>query len=138
MQTEIPFTSLGLAEPLLRAIHDAGYTIPTPIQAQAIPQVLAGRDLLAAAQTGTGKTAGFTLPILHHLTSRPLPSPKPGRPRCLILVPTRELAAQVEESVKTYGKYVALKSMVMFGGVNINPQFKTLRARVDILVATPA
>ena len=137
MQTETPFTSLGLAEPLLRAIHDAGYTIPTPIQAQAIPQVLAGRDLLAAAQTGTGKTAGFTLPILHHLSTRPLTVSKPGRPRCLILVPTRELAAQVEESVKTYGKYLALNSMVMFGGVNINPQFKTLRSRVDILVATP-
>jgi len=137
MQTATPFTSLGLAEPLLCAIHDAGYTIPTPIQAQAIPQVLAGRDLLAAAQTGTGKTAGFTLPILHHLGTLPLPAQKPGRPRCLILVPTRELAAQVEESVKTYGKYLALKSMVMFGGVNINPQFKTLRGRVDILVATP-
>ena len=137
MQPETPFTSLGLAEPLLRAIADAGYTIPTPIQAQAIPQVLAGGDLLAAAQTGTGKTAGFTLPILHHLSTRAVVSPKPGRPRCLILVPTRELAAQVEESVQTYGKYLALKSMVMFGGVNINPQLKTLRARVDILVATP-
>ncbi len=137
MNTETPFTSLGLAEPLLRAIADAGYTIPTPIQAQAIPQVLAGKDLLAAAQTGTGKTAGFTLPILHHLSTRAPESPKPGRPRCLILVPTRELAAQVEESVKTYGKYLSLKSMVMFGGVNINPQFKTLRARVDILVSTP-
>ena len=137
MQPETPFTSLGLAEPLLRAIADAGYTIPTPIQAQAIPQVLAGGDLLAAAQTGTGKTAGFTLPILHHLSTRAVVSPKPGRPRCLILVPTRELAAQVEESVQTYGKYLTLKSMVMFGGVNINPQLKTLRARVDILVATP-
>jgi len=137
MNTEIPFTSLGLAEPLLRAIADAGYTIPTPIQAQAIPQVLAGADILAAAQTGTGKTAGFTLPILHHLSTRAAVAPKPGRPRCLILVPTRELAAQVEESVKTYGKYLTLKSMVMFGGVNINPQFKTLRSRVDILVSTP-
>ena len=116
MNTETPFTSLGLAEPLLRAIADAGYTIPTPIQAQAIPQVLAGKDLLAAAQTGTGKTAGFTLPILHHLSTRAPASPKPGRPRCLILVPTRERAAQVEESVKTYGKYLSLNSMVMFGG----------------------
>ncbi len=131
------FDSLGLAEPLLRAIRDAGYTTPTPIQAQAIPLVLAGGDLLAAAQTGTGKTAGFTLPILHHLSTRPAQNPKPGRPRCLILVPTRELAAQVEESVKTYGKYLPLTSMVMFGGVNINPQFKALRSRVDILVATP-
>ena len=131
------FVELGLAEPILRAIHDAGYTTPTPIQAQAIPQVLAGGDLLAAAQTGTGKTAGFTLPILHHLSTRAAQAVKPGRPRCLILVPTRELAAQVEESVKTYGKYLSLTSMVMFGGVNINPQFKALKSRVDILVATP-
>jgi ATP-dependent RNA helicase RhlE len=131
------FVELGLAEPILRAIADAGYTTPTPIQAQAIPQVLAGGDLLAAAQTGTGKTAGFTLPILHHLSTSAAQSPRPGRPRCLILVPTRELAAQVEESVKTYGKYLSLTSMVMFGGVNINPQFKALKSRVDILVATP-
>ena len=131
------FTGLGLAEPILRAIADAGYTTPTPIQAQAIPQVLAGGDLLAAAQTGTGKTAGFTLPILHQLSTRAAQAPKPGRPRCLILVPTRELAAQVEESVKTYGKYLNLTSMVMFGGVNINPQLKALRSRLDILVATP-
>ena len=130
------FTELGLAEPILRAVADTGYTTPTPIQAQAIPQVLAGGDLLAAAQTGTGKTAGFTLPILHHLSTRAVQA-KPGRPRCLILVPTRELAAQVEESVKTYGKYLSLTSMVMFGGVNINPQFKALKSRVDILVATP-
>ncbi len=130
------FADLGLAAPLLRAIQDAGYTTPTPIQAQAIPQVLAGGDLLAAAQTGTGKTAGFTLPILHRLMDKPL-TPKPGRPRCLILVPTRELAAQVEESVQTYGKHFPLVSMVMFGGVNINPQYKALKGRVDILVATP-
>ncbi len=136
MTVETTFAGLALAEPLLRAIADAGYTTPTPIQAQAIPQVLAGGDLLAAAQTGTGKTAGFTLPILHLLTSRKAET-KPGRPRCLILVPTRELAAQVEESVKTYGKYLPLASMVMFGGVNINPQFKQLKSRVDILVATP-
>jgi ATP-dependent RNA helicase RhlE len=137
MTTEATFASLGLAEPLMRAIADAGYTTPTPIQAQAIPLVLAGGDLLAAAQTGTGKTAGFTLPILHHLSTHAPQSQKPGRPRCLILVPTRELAAQVEESVKTYGKYLSLTSMVMFGGVNINPQFKALKSRVDILVATP-
>jgi len=136
MTTETTFASLGLAEPIMRAIADAGYTTPTPIQAQAIPQVLEGGDLLAAAQTGTGKTAGFTLPILHHLSTQVAQS-KPGRPRCLILVPTRELAAQVEESVKTYGKYLSLTSMVMFGGVNINPQFKALKSRVDILVATP-
>ena len=137
MSTEIHFADLGLAQPLLRAIADAGYTVPTPIQAQAIPLVLANGDLLAAAQTGTGKTAGFTLPILHRLSEAPLENQRPGRPRCLILVPTRELAAQVEASVKTYGKYVDLNSMVMFGGVNINPQFKALKGRVDILVATP-
>ena len=130
------FESLGLSEPVLKAVADAGYTKPTPIQAQAIPIVLMGRDVLGPAQTGTGKTAGFTLPILHHLSTRDVQA-KPGRPRCLILVPTRELAAQVEESVKTYGKYLSLTSMVMFGGVNINPQFKTLKSRVDILVATP-
>jgi len=132
----VKFTDLGLSEPLLRAVAETGYTTPTPIQAQGIPLVLKGGDLLAAAQTGTGKTAGFTLPILHRLTEKPL-TPKNGRPRCLILVPTRELAAQVEESVRTYGKYVHLKSMVMFGGVNINPQYAALRGRVDILVATP-
>ena len=137
MNTESAFASLGLAEPLLRAIAEAGYNTPTPIQAQAIPQVLAGGDLLAAAQTGTGKTAGFTLPILHQLAGRAPQAKKPGCPRCLILVPTRELAAQVEESVKTYGKYLPLKSLVMFGGVNINPQIHALKSRVDILVATP-
>ncbi|MDZ4201540.1 MAG: DEAD/DEAH box helicase [Gallionella sp.] len=137
MSNEITFASLNLAEPLLRAIADAGYTTPTPVQAQAIPQVLAGGDLLAGAQTGTGKTAGFTLPILHRLTEKPAANPRAGRPRCLILTPTRELAAQVEESVQTYGKYLPLKSMVMFGGVNINPQIKALKGAVDILVSTP-
>ncbi|MEI7455579.1 MAG: DEAD/DEAH box helicase [Nitrosomonadales bacterium] len=121
----------------MRAIADAGYTQPTPVQSQAIPLVLAGGDLLAGAQTGTGKTAGFTLPVLHLLNSRPAANPGAGRPRCLILTPTRELAAQVEESVQTYGKYLPLKSLVMFGGVNINPQIKSLRGQVDILVATP-
>jgi ATP-dependent RNA helicase RhlE len=135
--TPITFASLNLAEPILRAISDAGYTQPTPVQAQAIPLVLAGGDLLAGAQTGTGKTAGFTLPILHLLNAKPAANPRPGHPRCLILTPTRELAAQVEESVQTYGKYLPLKSLVMFGGVNINPQIKSLRSQVDILVATP-
>ncbi len=134
---EITFASLNLAQPLMRAIADAGYTMPTPVQAKAIPLVLAGKDLLAGAQTGTGKTAGFTLPILHLLSAKPAANPRNGRPRCLILVPTRELAAQVEESVQTYGKYLPLRSMVMFGGVNINPQMKALLGRVDILVATP-
>jgi ATP-dependent RNA helicase RhlE len=134
---EITFASLKLAQPLMRAIADAGYTKPTPVQAQAIPLVLAGGDLLAGAQTGTGKTAGFTLPILHLLSEKQSVGKRPGRPRCLIMVPTRELAAQVEESVQTYGKYLPLKSMVMFGGVNINPQIKALRGQIDILVATP-
>ena len=137
MTQDIDFASLGLAEPLLRAVSEAGYTQPTPIQAQAIPQVLAGGDLLAAAQTGTGKTAGFTLPVLHQLARTHAHPHPPGRPRCLILTPTRELAAQVEESVKTYGKHLPLTSLVMFGGVNINPQIGALKKRVDILVATP-
>ena len=130
------FNQLGLAEPILRAIADAGYTTPTPIQSKAIPVVLDGGDLLAGAQTGTGKTAGFTLPLLHLLHSKPKQN-KAGQPRCLMLTPTRELAAQIEESVKTYGKYLQLKSFVVFGGVNINPQINRLSKPIDILVATP-
>ncbi|MES2637457.1 MAG: DEAD/DEAH box helicase, partial [Pseudomonadota bacterium] len=130
------FNQLGLAEPILRAIADAGYTTPTPIQVKAIPVVLNGGDLLAGAQTGTGKTAGFTLPLLHLLHSKPKQN-KAGQPRCLMLTPTRELAAQIEESVKTYGKYLQLKSFVVFGGVNINPQINRLSKPIDILVATP-
>ena len=139
MITETPFASLALAPSLLRAIADTGYTIPTPIQLKAIPLVLEGGDLLAAAQTGTGKTASFVLPILHRLYAA-APSnggAKAGRPRCLILTPTRELAAQVEQSVRTYGKHVPLKSMVVFGGVGIQPQIAQLRKPIDILVATP-
>jgi ATP-dependent RNA helicase RhlE len=114
-------------------VSEQGYTVPTPIQAQAIPVVLSGRDLLAAAQTGTGKTAGFTLPLLQILNQK-----GPGKTvRCLILVPTRELAAQVQESVRTYGKYKPLRSITVFGGVNINPQIQDLRRGVDIVVATP-
>jgi ATP-dependent RNA helicase RhlE len=133
------FDSLGLAEPLLRAVHEQGYTTPTPIQAQAIPAVLSGGDLLAGAQTGTGKTAGFTLPMLHRLSQTPAVRDAKGRlpVRALILTPTRELAAQVEESVRTYGKYLKLTSMVMFGGVGMQPQIDKLRRGVDILVATP-
>src|SRR5687767_7495035 len=133
------FTDLGLAEPLLRAVRDQGYDIPTPIQAQAIPAVLTGGDLMAGAQTGTGKTAGFTLPILHRLSDKGVKGPSSGRPpiRALILVPTRELAAQVEESIRVYGKYLKLSSMMMIGGVSINPQINRLKSRVDILVATP-
>ncbi len=133
------FSELGLSAEILRAVEAAGYTTPTPIQAQAIPIVLEGQDMLAGAQTGTGKTAGFTLPILHRLTNRISPGPSVGRPpiRALVLTPTRELAAQVEESVRTYGKYLKLTTMAMFGGVSINPQIKALRSRIDILVATP-
>jgi ATP-dependent RNA helicase RhlE len=133
------FTDLGLAEPLLRAVRDQGYDTPTPIQLQAIPAVLAGGDLLAGAQTGTGKTAGFTLPMLHRLAAQPTKKDARGRTaiRALILTPTRELAAQVEESVRTYGKYLPLTSMVMFGGVGMGPQVEKLRKGVDILVATP-
>jgi ATP-dependent RNA helicase RhlE len=137
LNNKILFADLGLAEPLLRAVTDAGYTHPTPIQAQAIPQVIKGGDLLAAAQTGTGKTAGFTLPILHRLLHQPATARKPGQPRVLILTPTRELTAQVEESVRLYGQHTNVRSMVMFGGVNINPQINALRKPLDILVATP-
>jgi len=133
------FDELGLAEPLLRAVHEHGYTTPTPIQAQAIPTVLSGADLMGGAQTGTGKTAGFTLPMLHRLMAKPAARDAKGRIpiRALILTPTRELAAQVEESVRTYGKYSRLTSMVMFGGVGMQPQIDRLRRGVDILVATP-
>src|SRR5690606_199557 len=101
------------------------------------PRVLEGGDLLAAAQTGTGKTAGFTLPILHYLLAHPVAERRPGRPRVLVLTPTRELTAQVEESVRLYGKHTSVRSMVMFGGVNINPQITALKKPLDILVATP-
>jgi ATP-dependent RNA helicase RhlE len=130
------FSTLGLSEPILRAVAETGYSEPTPIQAQAIPVVLNGKDLLAGAQTGTGKTAGFTLPMLQKL-SQAVPS-KGKRPvRALVLTPTRELAAQVGQSVDTYGKYLPLNSTVIFGGVNINPQTSKLRSGVDIVVATP-
>jgi len=129
------FASLGLSEPIVRAVAEQGYTTPTPIQLQAIPAVLSGGDLMAGAQTGTGKTAGFTLPILQRLSVR---KPAGRLPiRCLVLTPTRELAAQVEESVRVYGKYVGLKSTVIFGGVGQQPQVDRLRSGVDILVATP-
>ena len=133
------FLTLGLSNEIVRAVTERGYTTPTPIQAQAIPAVLSGGDLLAGAQTGTGKTAGFTLPILHRLTQSAAPAPTTGRApiRALVLVPTRELALQVEESVRDYGKYLKLQSMIMIGGVNINPQITRLKTRVDILVATP-
>lgn len=130
------FDTLGLSADILRAVKEKGYNEPTPIQRQAIPVVLEGGDILAGAQTGTGKTAGFTLPLLERL-SRSQCGKGPRPVRALILTPTRELAAQVEESVVTYGKYLPLKSAVIFGGVKINPQIDKLRRGVDILVATP-
>src|SRR5437764_952758 len=115
------FAKLGLRPELLRALDDAGYTVPTPVQAQAIPEILKGRDIIAGAQTGTGKTAGFALPLLQRLYTEARPA-KGFRPvRALILTPTRELAAQVEESIRTYGRHLPLTSTVVFGGVNINP-----------------
>ena len=129
------FSTLGLSEPLLRAVSEQGYTIPTPIQLQAIPAVLSGRDLMAAAQTGTGKTAGFTLPLLQRLSTGD--KVQANAIRALVLTPTRELAAQVGESVAIYGKHLPLRSAVVFGGVSINPQMMALRRGVDVLVATP-
>jgi ATP-dependent RNA helicase RhlE len=140
------FHSLGLSTDLLRAVVEEGYTEPTPIQQQAIPAILEGQDILASAQTGTGKTAGFTLPLLHRLSdtsstnfsgSSTGPSKRSRNPRALILTPTRELAVQVSESVKTYGKYLPLRSAVVYGGVGIRAQIQTLQRGVDIVVATP-
>lgn len=129
------FTELGLADALVKAVTDEGYTTPTPIQQQAIPLVLKGHDLMAAAQTGTGKTAGFTLPMLHLLANGQ--HAKANRVRALVLTPTRELAAQVAESVAAYGQHLKMSSAVVFGGVSINPQMMKLRKGVDVLVATP-
>ncbi|HEX5612248.1 MAG TPA: DEAD/DEAH box helicase [Burkholderiales bacterium] len=131
------FEHLGLRAELLRAVADQGYAHPTPIQSQAIPHVLGGHDLLGAAQTGTGKTAGFALPMLQRLAADPGRPPVGPRVRALILTPTRELAAQVHEDVRNYGKHLALRSSVVFGGVGIKPQVDALRRGVDILVATP-
>jgi len=133
------FESLGLMPELLRAVADQGYTEPTPIQLQAIPPVLARHDMMGCAQTGTGKTAGFALPILQLLAPQQNASPSPARHpiRALILTPTRELAAQVEENVRAYSKYLTLRSTVVFGGVDINPQITALRSGVEVLVATP-
>ncbi|SFP94535.1 ATP-dependent RNA helicase RhlE [Nitrosomonas cryotolerans] len=133
------FEQLGLSTEILRAISEQGYTEPTPIQTQAIPAILAGKDIMGGAQTGTGKTAGFTLPMLRRLQSHANTSMSPARhsTRALILVPTRELAAQVYESVRIYGKYLTLRSAVIYGGVNMDQQIEEIRAGVEILVATP-
>ena len=130
------FASLGLTDPLLRALEQLGYRTPTPVQQQAIPAVLAGRDLMAAAQTGTGKTAGFALPLLQRLAAdtRPVAS---NSARALVLVPTRELAEQVYESFRAYGQHLPLRYLAAYGGVSINPQMMKLRKGVDVLVATP-
>ncbi|WLI78408.1 ATP-dependent RNA helicase RhlE [Kosakonia sp. H02] len=131
------FDALGLNPEILRAVAEQGYLEPTPIQQQAIPAVLQGRDLMASAQTGTGKTAGFTLPLLQRLVQTE-PHAKGRRPvRALILTPTRELAAQVGENVREYSQYLNIRSMVVFGGVSINPQMMKLRSGVDVLIATP-
>ncbi|WP_428024067.1 DEAD/DEAH box helicase [Arcobacter sp.] len=130
------FKELGLSEPLLKAIKDKGYSKPSPIQEQAIPVILKKYDVLAGAQTGTGKTAGFTLPLLQLLSKKEIKTTKPTI-RALILTPTRELAAQVAQSVDDYGKYLSLKTAVIFGGVGINPQKALLRKGVDIVIATP-
>ena len=129
------FNELGLSEPLLRAVQEKGYDIPTPIQRQAIPAVLQGKDLVATAETGTGKTAGFVLPILDRLMKQP--RARSNHALALILTPTRELAAQIQDSIQQYGKHVSVRSTVVFGGVKINPQMMVLRSGVEILVATP-
>ena len=130
------FSDLGLAAPILEALTASGYTKPTPIQAQAIPALMEGRDLLGIAQTGTGKTAAFGLPALHYLQKNPKPRPARGC-RMLVLAPTRELASQIAESMNTYGKGLRLSAITVFGGVPINRQIRQLQAGVDILVATP-
>jgi ATP-dependent RNA helicase RhlE len=130
------FASLGLAEPLVRAVQGLGYTAPTPIQAAAIPALLEGRDLLGSAQTGTGKTAAFALPILHRIAERPKRS-RPGKPRVLILTPTRELAIQIDDSFRDYGAHLRIRTAAIFGGVGQQPQVQALGGGLDVLTATP-
>jgi len=125
------FTEIGLPEPVTRSLADAGYVNPTPIQAQAIPIILSGRDLIGAAQTGTGKTAAFALPTIARL------GPAAGKPRCLVLVPTRELAVQVDENFQKYGKYLGTKTALLYGGVGYGAQVKALSEGVDVVIATP-
>ncbi|HSS69372.1 MAG TPA: DEAD/DEAH box helicase [Casimicrobiaceae bacterium] len=139
MSDSSSFAALGLRPEILRAVAEAGYTTPTPIQAQAIPLIMAGKDVMGGAQTGTGKTAGFALPILHKLAPTANTSSSPARHpvRALILTPTRELAIQVEESIRTYGKHSGLRSTVVYGGVDIKQQLPIVRGGVEILVATP-
>ena len=129
------FLALGLSEPILRAVAASGYSVPTPIQLQAIPAALSGKDVMAAAQTGTGKTASFVLPLLQRLADGP--KVRANQVRVLVLTPTRELAVQVEQSIARYGRHLPLKSAVVYGGVKINPQMMILRGGIDLLVATP-
>jgi ATP-dependent RNA helicase RhlE len=136
MNTSVTFSSLALSEPLLRALADKGYIHPSPIQAQAIPYLLDGRDLVGVAQTGTGKTAAFALPILHRLAANPRTA-QAGRPRVLVLTPTRELAAQIADNFAGYGRYLRLRHTVIFGGVGQQPQVDAINRGVEILVATP-
>jgi ATP-dependent RNA helicase RhlE len=131
------FAELGLRPELLAAVADAGYTEPTPVQREAIPHVLSGRDLFAAAQTGTGKTAAFVLPILHRLASEPpVAADRPGM-RVLVLTPTRELAVQIEDNVRTYGAHLPIRSAIVYGGMPMAPQVTALRRNPEIVVATP-
>ena len=129
------FADLGLIAPLARAVQEKGYNTPSPIQEKTIPVVLQGKDLMGSAQTGTGKTAAFVLPLLQHLSKGGLPRDK--RVKVLIIPPTRELAAQIQQSVFEYGRHLKVSNLVVFGGVNIRPQIKKLRRGVDVLVATP-
>ena len=133
----INFSGLKLIEPLQRALSTEGYLKPTPIQAQAIPHLIAGNDLLGIAQTGTGKTAAFVLPILQKLTLSTTDQPKAGKPRALILAPTRELAIQIEDRIKIYSKYLRISSTTIFGGVSQSKQIAALSRGADIIVATP-
>src|SRR5580765_8526501 len=136
LEQKMNFETLGIAPALLRALNDAGYTTPTPIQAQAIPLVLSGEDVLGGAQTGTGKTAAFGLPLVQHL-SKQTAAKGPRKPRALVLVPTRELAVQVSDSIKSYSRYLRLNVTTLFGGAGMQPQINNLQRGVDVLVACP-
>jgi ATP-dependent RNA helicase RhlE len=132
----MPFKTMGLADPLVKGILATGYTAPTEIQSQAIPAILDGKDIIGCAQTGTGKTAAFVLPILHRLETVPQKSKK-KKPRVLVVTPTRELAVQIEQAVRGYGRYMELKTIAVYGGTRIEPQMKALRRGIDVVVATP-
>ncbi|MCD6174218.1 MAG: DEAD/DEAH box helicase, partial [Planctomycetes bacterium] len=132
----MPFKTMGLADPLVQGILATGYTAPTEIQSQAIPAILDGKDIIGCAQTGTGKTAAFVLPMLHRLETVPQKSKK-KKPRVLVVTPTRELAVQIEQAVRGYGRFMKLKTVAVYGGTRIEPQMKVVRRGVDVVVATP-